>query len=325
MHQKLNWGIIGLGNIAHQFVQDLQLYEDAVLYGVASRNELKAQEFAAEYQFICSYGNYDSLLNDPNIDIVYIATPHNSHCELTLKALASGKHVLCEKPVALNSLQASEMIAASKKYNRFFMEAFWTRFNPTFVEVLEKVTANEIGEIRYINADFAFAVPTENPRITNLDLGGGSLLDMGVYPVFLSYMILGKPQEIVAVANKFETGADKQTAILFNYPNAQAVLHSSFVSQSNMIATISGNEGRINIDAIWHQAQGYSVVKNDTNYTFSVPTKGKGFYYEIIECHKCIANSQIESTKWSHQNSLDLIEIIDVIRQKIDLKYPSEK
>lgn len=324
MGKKLNWGIVGLGNIAHQFAKDLLLFEDAILYGVASRIEQKAKSFANQYQASCFYGNYDSLFNDPNVDIIYIATPHNSHCELTIKALQLGKHVLCEKPVALNFAETSQMIEASKQFQRFFMEAFWTRFNPSFEQVLEKINNNEIGEICYINADFAFAVSNLEQRMTDLKLAGGSLLDMGVYPVFLAYMILGKPKEIAAIANKFETGTDNQTSIILGYPKAQAVLHSSFVSPSNMIATISGSEGRINLDPIWHEAQGYSVVKNNHNITVSLPTKGKGFYYEIVECHNCIVSNQIESLKWSHQNSLDLIEIMDSIRDKIDLKFPSE-
>jgi predicted dehydrogenase len=321
---KLNWGIIGLGNIAHQFVKDILLFEDAVLYGVASRNKQKAKDFADQYNAFCFYGDYDSILNDPNIDIIYIATPHNLHCELTIKALKLGKHVLCEKPIALNFLEASQMIAASKQYQKFFMEAFWTRFNPSFEQILQKINYNEIGKIRYINADFAFAVSNLDHRMTDLILGGGSLMDMGVYPVFLSYMILGIPHEIVAITNKHDTGTDNQTSIILGYPKAHAVLHSSFVSPSNMIATISGTEGRINLDTIWHEAQGYSVVKNNHNVSVSLPTIGKGFYYEIAECHNCIANNQIESSKWSHQNSLDLIEIIDSIRKKIDLKFPSE-
>jgi predicted dehydrogenase len=238
--------------------------------------------------------------------------------------LKLGKHVLCEKPIALNFLEASQMIAASKQYQKFFMEAFWTRFNPSFEQILQKINYNEIGEIRYINADFAFAVSNLDHRMTDLILGGGSLMDMGVYPVFLSYMILGIPHEIVAITNKHDTGTDNQTSIILGYPKAQAVLHSSFVSPSNMIATISGTEGRINLDTIWHEAQGYSVVKNNHNVSVSLPTIGKGFYYEIAECHNCIANNQIESSKWSHQNSLDLIEIIDSIRKKINLKFPSE-
>ncbi|MBF2709007.1 Gfo/Idh/MocA family protein [Flavobacterium soyangense] len=320
---KVKWGIIGLGNIGHQFAKELLLIEEAQLTAVASRNIDKAKDFANSYNCTKAYGNYDAIFNDVDVDIIYIATPHDSHAALTIKALQNNKHVLCEKPIALNYNDALQMINASKNNNKFFMEAFWTRFNPSFQESFSKIKTGEIGEIKYINADFAFQVEKlEGNRMTDINLGGGSLLDIGVYPLFLSYVLLGIPTEILAKSNFHESGADLQTSMILQYDNAQAILHSSFVSSSNMKATISGTKGRINLNPLWFEAQSYTLIKNNHKIKFKLPTKGKGYTYEIEECHQCIKENRIESKLWSHQNSLELIKIIDEVRSQIGLEYP---
>ncbi len=323
--RKIKWGIIGLGNIAHQFAKDLMLIDDAELAAVASRNHEKSKEFAKQYNCQKAYSSYEAIINDPEIDILYIATPHSSHAALTIKALQHNKHVLCEKPIALNYNDALQMINASKANNNFFMEAFWTRFNPSFREAFSKIKNGEIGEVKYINADFAFF--TDNiegvgDRKTDINLGGGSLLDIGVYPLFLCYVILGIPMEILAKSNFHQTGADLQTSMILHYKNAQAILHCSFVSNSNIKATINGTKGRINLNTLWYQAQSYTVTIGEQEQEILLPTKGKGFTYEIEECHHCIKNDRIESALWSHQNSLDLITIVDQVRHQIGLEYP---
>lgn len=323
--EKIKWGIIGLGNIAHQFAKDLMLVEEVELVGVASRNLEKAQEFAEKYNCKKAYDSYDAIINDAEIDILYIATPHNSHAALSIKALQNNKHVLCEKPLALNYNDALQMINASKENNKFFMEAFWTRFNPSFREAFAKIKNGEIGEVKYINADFAFCANLDGigNRNTDLKLGGGALLDIGVYPLFLSYMLLGIPAEILAKSNFHKTGADVQTSMILQYENAQAILHASFVSTSNIKATINGTKGRINLNTLWHEAQSYTLNVDDKEEEILLPTKGKGFTYEIEECHQCIKENRIESNLWSHQNSLELIKIVDQVRSQIGLEYPS--
>lgn len=326
--RKIRWGIIGLGNIAHKFANDLLLIFDAELVAVASRNIEKAKEFAFKFNVNHVYDSYDAIMNDSEIDILYIATPHYSHATLSIKALQNNKHVLCEKPIALNYIDALKMVTASKENNRFFMEAFWTRFNPSFRAAFLKIKNGEIGNIKYINADFAFRAENLDVlgnRKTDINLGGGSLLDIGVYPLFLCYMLLGIPYEIVAKSNFHKTGADLQTSMILQYDNAQAVLHSSFVSDSNMIASIHGTKGTINLNSLWHEAQSYSLITNNSKEEFILPTKGKGFTYEIEECHRCIQEGKIESPLWSHQNSLDLIKIVDDVKNKIGLEYPIYK
>jgi predicted dehydrogenase len=324
-NKKIKWGIIGLGNIAHQFAKDLMLVGDADLAAVASRNHEKSKDFAKQYNCPEAYSSYEAIINDPEIDILYIATPHSSHATLTIKALQNNKHVLCEKPIALHYNDALQMINASKANNKFFMEAFWTRFNPSLREAFSKIKNGEIGEVKYINADFAFFCDNlegVGNRKTDLNLGGGALLDIGVYPLFLCYVVLGIPTEILAKAIFHQAGADLQTSMILQYENAQAILHCSFVSSSNIKATINGTKGRINLNTPWHQAQSFNLNVDNHEREILLPTKGKGFTYEIEECHHCINENRIESALWSHQNSLDLIKIVDQVRHQIGLEYP---
>nr|WP_315201753.1 Gfo/Idh/MocA family oxidoreductase [uncultured Flavobacterium sp.] len=319
---KIKWGIVGLGNIAHDFARDLQLVESAKLCAVASRNLDKAQEFANQYQCPKAYGSYDELFQDENIDILYIATPHDSHAELTIKALQNNKHVLCEKPIALHYQDALQMIETAKKHNRFFMEAFWTRFNPSIRETLEHIQNGSIGEVKYVNADFSIKFENpDNTRMTDMKLGGGALMDIGVYPLFLAYLILGKPKEILAKSNFYETGVDTQTSIILQYENAQAVLHASFLYTSNVDATISGTKGRINLDPLWFMTESYSLTQGDQKTKFERPTLGKGYTYEIEECHACLRANKTESELWSHQNSLELSAIVEEVKNQIGLVY----
>ncbi|TDX11297.1 Gfo/Idh/MocA family protein [Flavobacterium sp. S87F.05.LMB.W.Kidney.N] len=321
--RKIKWGIVGLGNIASQFASDLLLIDDAELTAVASRDISKAELFAEKFGALRMYNSYDLLFEDSEVEIIYIATPHNSHAELSIKALEKGKHVICEKPMSLSYNDAERMIEASTKNNRFFMEAFWTRFIPSIQEILQKVDNGIIGDVNYIKADFAFhGSETENKRLFDKELGGGALFDIGVYPLFLSYILLGNPKEIIAKAIKHKNDIDLQTSMLLQYESAQSVLHASIVSESDMKASISGSKGRIELNSPWFVADGYSLFINDEKEAaFTLPTLGKGYSHEIIECHNCIRNNQIESKLWSHQNSLDLSRIVEEIKNQIGLSF----
>ncbi|MDQ1164729.1 Gfo/Idh/MocA family protein [Flavobacterium sp. SORGH_AS_0622] len=321
--RKIKWGIVGLGNIASQFASDLLFIDDAELTAVASRDISKAELFAEKFGALRMYNSYDLLFEDSEVEIIYIATPHNSHAALCIKALENGKHVICEKPMSLSYNDAERMIEASKKNNRFFMEAFWTRFIPSIQDILQKVNNGIIGDVNYIKADFAFhGNETENKRLFDKELGGGALFDIGVYPLFLSYILLGNPKEIIAKAIKHKNDIDLQTSMLLQYESAQSVLHASIVSESDMKASISGSIGRIELNSPWFVADGYSLFINDEKEAaFTLPTLGKGYSHEIIECHNCIRNNQIESKLWSHQNSLDLSRIVEEIKNQIGLSF----
>jgi len=322
----LKWGIIGLGKIANKFAEDLLLMKNCKLIAVASRSIENAERFALKHKADHFYSSYEELYQNDEVDIVYVATPHNSHMLHSLNALNSGKHVLCEKPLAVNRSQVQRLIDASKANNKFLMEAFWSRFNPSIEAVLEHVENGDIGEVNYINADFTFyRDDTPESRLFNLELAGGSLLDVGVYPIFLSYLMLGYPEKILAAANKHQTGADIQMAAILKYKDGIANVMSGFRSDSDRVARIHGTGGNIYINKIWHEAQGYRLEKDGETRSISLPTAGRGFTYEIEECFRCIGEGRIESKKWSHHDSLNLITICDEIRKQIDLKYPFEE
>ena len=322
---KLKWGIVGLGSIANKFAKDLQLVEGAELTAVASRSKENALSFAAQYGVDKGYGTYKEIFEDEEVDIIYIATPHNSHASIGIEAMNHGKHVLCEKPLAVNASQVEDMITAARENKVFLMEAFWSRFNPSIEKVLELINDKEVGKINYVNADFCFyGMDSVKSRVLSMDLAGGALLDIGVYPVFLSYVIFGVPEEIKASSIFHQGGADIQTAAILKYQNGLANLTCGFNSNSDMTARIYGDNGSIFIDDQWHHAQGYSVVKDGISNHYSLPVQGTGFTFEIEECKSCILSGKIESLKWSWRNSLELIKICDEIREQVGLKYPFE-
>lgn len=324
MSKKIKWGIIGLGKIAQKFVNDLKLIDNIELEAVASRDLTKAEAFAKTYDAKKFYGSYDALLQDKFVDIVYIATPHNSHAQIAVLALENKKAVLCEKPFAINKQQVFNMIEASKKHNMFLMEALWTRFLPAIKKIKNTVETGEIGEIKYLNADFSFKANPSIQRIYDKELGGGSILDIGIYPIFLAYLILGMPDKIIAKAHFYESGADSQVSIIFDYKNAQAVLFSSFNSNSKREAKISGTLGEIMIDSPWNETSSFSVFKDNKEEEISIPIFGKGFTHQISECNFCLLENRTQSNLWSHQNSLELITLLDAVRKEIGLVYAED-
>ncbi|MEM9362584.1 MAG: Gfo/Idh/MocA family oxidoreductase [Bacteroidota bacterium] len=326
MESKIRWGIIGPGKIAQKFASDLMLNEEAEITAVASRNLDRATDFAANFEVAHSFGSYEALFESNTVDIVYIATPHRFHKELAIKAMQNGKHVLCEKPLGVNSREVREMIEVAKIENVFLMEGLWSRFNPSIQKTKELVDTNAIGQITYLHADFAFYALDrgEESRLINPELASGSLLDIGIYPVFLSYLLLGMPENIMAQANFLDNGTEGQTSILFKYANALSVLYSGLKGVSKMEAEISGEQGEIFVHPRWHEANGLSLKKGKKIEVFDLSKEGNGFVYEIDEVHKCLKNKLLESKLWSHKNSLDLSQLLDEIRFQIGAKFPFE-
>ncbi|MBE0423431.1 MAG: Gfo/Idh/MocA family oxidoreductase [Lutibacter sp.] len=324
MNKKIKWGIIGLGKIAQKFVNDLKLVKNAELEAVASRDLAKAEVFAKNNDAEKFYGSYEALLQDKFVDIVYIATPNNNHAQLTVLALEHKKAVLCEKPFAINQKQVFNMVEASKQHNMFLMEALWTRFLPAIKKIKNLVENGEIGEVKYLNADFSFKAPPSIQRIYDKELGGGSILDIGIYPIFLAYLILGMPDKIMAKAHFYESGADSQVSIIFDYKNAQALLFSSFNSNSKRIAKISGTLGEIIIDGPWNEASTFLLNKDENEEKLSLPKIGKGYAHQIAECNACLLENRTQSSLWSHQNSAELISLLDAVRKEIGLVYAED-
>jgi predicted dehydrogenase len=302
------------------------LVSDAELVAVASTNQERAKAFGATYGVANCYATYEALYKDANVDIIYVASLHHTHASISIAAMNHKKHVLCEKPIAINAHDAKQMIASSIKNEVFLMEAFWSRFNPSINKVLELIQEGKLGRLRYINADFSFYMldAGDESRALNLELAGGSLLDVGIYPVFLSYLLLGMPTQISASSSFYHTGAEIQTAMILEYPGAQAVLFSGFTTDSEMKAKIGGEKGSILIDPNWHETESFQFIKDKVATKYKLPKKGKGYVHEILEVHACIRNKQIESKKWSHQNSIELISILDTIRMKAGIHYPFE-
>lgn len=321
-----NWGIIGAGNIAHSFSKDLRLVEQGRLMAVASRSLEKAKAFAKEYDAPLAFGSYEELFKCEEVDVIYIATPHMNHAELSIAAMQAGKHVLCEKPAGVNKNEVLKMVKAAKEHHVFFMEALWSRFNPTIIKVKELVENGTIGNVGYLHADFAFNAMgrDEDGRLLNPHLAGGSLLDIGIYPIFLSYLILGMPKDIKASVNFYKTGVEVQTSMIFDYGNAQAILYSGLTSASEMKAQIAGSKGSIFIHPRWHEATGYTLEKDGEQSVNEIGKLGKGYTYEIEEVQKCLSDKKLESTLWSHQNSLDLIALMDTVREQTGIVFPFE-
>ncbi|MDH5379731.1 MAG: Gfo/Idh/MocA family oxidoreductase [Cyclobacteriaceae bacterium] len=321
--KKVKWGIIGLGGIAEKFANDLALVEGTELVAVASRDIKKANQFADKHNVEKRYGSYNQLLKDDSVDIIYIATPHNSHAEWAIKAMNARKSVLCEKPLAVNGRQVEEMIECALINDVFFMEAMWSRFNPILLSVKQLIVEGKIGEISYINADFCFAMmDSVKARVLSPELAGGALLDIGIYPIFLSYFLLGKPDKIQSMARFSPSGVDIQTDMSFLYKNAISSLSCAFTTRSDMVARIYGEKGTINVLANWHHADEYTISVNGEDSNHKIELKGMGYSYEIEECVKCLNEGKKESDLWTWQNSRDLINMLDEVRAQIGLKYP---
>ena len=327
MSRPFHWGIIGPGKIAHKFAQDIVKLEGATVHAVASRAEERANAFAEHYNISHAFGSYEEILSCPDLDAIYIATPHNSHYEHTLRCIDEGIPVLCEKPFAMNSHQAREMVERAQSRQVFLMEALWTRFLPTTLKTLELIESGAIGEVVSLKADFGFqAAYKPEGRLFNPELGGGALLDIGIYPVFLALLILGKPSQVNAVAKKGATGVDVDTGMLLQYNDGRiAHLHASLLARTKTEAFIYGDQGTIHLHTRWHEPTSMSIISPDgrpTNYHFEWPNNGYGF--EAQEVMKCIRQGLTESPLWPLAKTLELMNLLDAIRAEIGLSYPAD-
>lgn len=325
--KMVNWGILGLGNIAGKFAEDLLLIEGAVLQGVASRDVSKARIFAKNYKARKVYNNYEALTTDPDIDIIYIATPHVFHFEHTMLCLRAGKAVLCEKPLAMNSVEVRTMVDEANRRKLFLMEAMWTRFIPGTEKVLELTANGAIGSIEFIKADFGFKGDGNlESRVYNKSLGAGSLLDIGIYPVYLSLLLQGAPDTIRAIANFTETGVDASTSMLFgNASGTNACLEATIIADTPIEALIFGTKGSLQMHSRFHHTKEITVRLNDGKMkSFNLDYTGNGYYHEILEVMRCLQSGLIESPRMPHSISMNLIRILDEVREKIGLKYNRE-
>ena len=324
MLKTINWGIIGLGNIANKFATDLLTVEGATLYAVGSRDQEKADVFAKKHNAIKAYNSYESLSKDPNIDAVYIATPHAFHKENALLCLDHGIAVLCEKPFAMDSHEVNEMIAKAKEKNVLLMEALWTYFLPHYQYALKAIEDKIFGNVLKLEADFGFYRAFDNSsRLFNKSLGGGSLLDIGIYPIFASLSTLGIPKKIEAKATYFENGADSSCDMIFEYKNnVKSVLKSTLLEKTPTEAIFYCEKGVIKINSQFHTPSTITLIPNEGKAeTVDFNYETIGYNYEVIHFNELLRQSRTESNIMSFEFSRNLILTLDKIRDIIVLQY----
>jgi predicted dehydrogenase len=324
---KIRWGILACGRIAKKFAADLQLAEGSELIAVASRDKQRAIDFSKEFPSKYAFGSYQELVDHPEVDVIYIASPHAQHHEHTLLCLNHGKAVLCEKAFAINSRQATEMVELARKKNIFLMEALWSRFLPHYLKVREMISEGMIGEVKGVLANFGFKPMDPVPdRLFNPALGGGALLDIGIYPVFFAQSILGKPDKILASMDKASTGVDEQCAMIFQYKNGKtANLFSTLASNLETDADIFGTHGRIRLTSRFYEPSAtiqYYPDRVDSRQLISLEREeGWGYQHEIRHVNECLRNGLKESPIHTLNDTLALMQTLDAVRIEMGLKY----
>lgn len=321
--RNIKWGILGLGKIAGKFATALKDVEGAELYAVASRSRAKAETFAKEHKAAKLFSSYEAMLEDKDLDVVYIATPHVFHHQQTLLCLDHKKAVLCEKPFAMNKKQVEEMIAKAKKEKVFLMEAMWTQFLPHFKFVMELIESEKYGRIKNLKADFGFPAPVDlDKRLYNKNLGGGSLLDIGIYPIFMAMSALGIPDKIQAKASFHKTGIDEDCNMIFKYKDGvEAELRSSIVKQTPTTAVIQFEKATITVNTRFHEPSSVTIqtAENEATKEFGVNSNGYNFEAEHVQI--MLLEDRIESTEMGFKKSLQLIDLLDKVREEIGLEY----
>jgi predicted dehydrogenase len=328
-HRPVRWGILATGGIAASFADDLRLLDgDAELAAVGSRSAESARRFAERHGVARAHGTWQELADDPDIDVVYVATPHSAHHAATSLCLEAGKAVLCEKPFTLNLAQAQDLVTLARKRELFLMEAMWMYVNPAVRRIRQLVADGAIGEIRSVHADFGIAVPYEaTHRLHDPAQGGGALLDLGVYPIAFAQLFLGTPSAVSAWAHLSPQGVDENTGILLGYDSgAVANLSCSLTTATSQYAAINGTRGRIVISRDFFRADGF-VVHRDGHEpeVVALPREpGNGYTHEALEVMRCLRAGATESELVPLDGTLSLMATLDTVRDRIGVRYPGE-
>ena len=321
-NKNIRWGIIGLGKIANKFATDLASIETAELVAVASRNLQNANNFAEKHTAKKAYSSYEELAKDTNVDAVYIATPHSFHKEHAILCLRNKKAVLCEKPFAMNLSEVAEMIQVAKENNVLLMEALWSFFLPHFTYVLDIVKSEKFGKLKSLEADFGFHTPyNTDSRLFKKELGGGSLLDIGIYPIFAALATLGEPDAIRAKATFFENGADASCDMVFQYKNAKATLKSTLLEEIPSIAILKFDKAIVKLNSQFHQSSSITVIQNNKEEIINFDFKTIGYNFETAHFNNLIRAGEKESNIMTFEFSKNLINTLDKVREIIGLKY----
>ncbi len=327
MTKVFRWGILGPGNIAAKFATGVAALADQEVVAVGSRTQASADRFADRFSIRRRHTGYEALAADPEVDAIYVATPHNFHREHTILALRHGKHVLCEKPFAINAAEAQEMVDVAREAGIFLMEAMWSRFLPIIVEVRRLIADGAIGAVQMIQADFGFRA-SFNPasRLFDPALGGGALLDVGVYPVSLATLLLGEPDRIAAVAALGATGIDENTGMLLGYPGGEVALLATTVRASTLQeAIILGSAGSIRLHSPWWVGNTLTLQRaGDDAEVVARPFIANGYSHEAMEVADCVRAGRLESKTMPLNESLLVMRIMDAVRAQLGMKYPME-
>ena len=325
---KIRWGILGCGRIAKKFASDLCLVEDAELIGAASRNKDTLEQFVKDFPVKHAHTSYEELAANNEVDVIYIATPHSHHHEHTILCLNHNKAVLCEKAFAINSRQAKEMIGLAKEKKIFLMEALWTKFLPHYKKLQGLLQQKTLGDVKSMLVNFGFKTSAASPqRLFDPALGGGTLLDIGIYNVFMTVSVLGKPEMIEATMTPAATGIDEQIAVLFKYNNgAMAQLFSSFSTNLPVQAEINGTEGNLTLTSRFYEPSATIQLSKKVPYEREIiqveKESGFGYQYEARHVNECLKKGLTESPVLTHADTLSLMETLDTIRMKAGIKYP---
>lgn len=328
MKKTIHWAFAGTGGITNAFIRGLKNAEGADPAAIVSRSRDRAERFAAKYGVEKTYTDFDAMLDDAKIDIVYLGVPHSAHKELALKAFKAGKAVLCEKPAAINAAELTQMIDCARRQKVFFMEALWTRFVPPVRKAREWLAGGLIGEVRMVQGNFGFKadLPPEH-RLRNINLGGGALLDAGVYPISFASLAFGgrKPQKISSVLTLGETGVDEEAAALLSWGPHQ----TAFVSASIALTTVNdlwmyGTEGFIHLPSFVFCHSADLALPGRPPYHWEGDFRGNGYNYEAEAVMDCLRSGCTECEVMPLDESLVIAEIMDEIRLQWGLKYPQE-
>jgi predicted dehydrogenase len=327
MSKEVRWGILGTGGISTAFATALRDMPDAVLAGTGSRNLDSAQTFAREFGG-AAYGSYEALVNAPDIDLVYVGTPHPLHFDNVRMALEAGKGVLCEKAFTMNRREAEALAALAREKKLFLMEAMWTRFMPALAEVRRLVAADEIGPVHHLSAELGFKANFgPEHRLFNPALGGGALLDMGIYPLSIAVALMGPVESVVAQAEFGPTGVDEQTSFVLRHRGGGlSVCSCSLRVNPPCELTISGERGYVRMHTKFHNTQSISITgaQDRGTRTIATPFLGNGYVHEVMEAQRCWRDGLLESPGMSLDETLALMGVLDEIRRQIGLRYAAD-
>jgi predicted dehydrogenase len=326
-HPGLRWGILATGGIAHAFAHDLRT-SGRDLTAVGSRRREAADAFAAEFDIAHAHGSYEDLVADPDVDIVYISTPHPLHAENAILALEAGKHVLVEKPFTLNAAEASRVRDVAAEKGLLAMEAMWTRYLPHMVRVRELIADGALGDIRALTADHTQRITTDPAhRLNALELGGGALLDLGIYPISFAWDILGAPLTVGATATFGPTGADSEVATVFSHASGalSTTLSAAHAAGPNT-AHVIGTEARIDIDHVWYSPTSFRLVAADDTIVeeYRSSVAGRGMQYQALAAERYVAEGANDSDILPIDETVAIMGTLDAVRTLIGLRYPGE-